>query len=95
MYRPSRPVAPSGKSAERNLLSPEQVESNLANQSAQIRRVLDCGSNVNPARIMNNADWLGKFSFLEFLRDVGKHFSVPNMLAKYRTTTAALELARR
>ena len=72
---------PSGKSTERNLLATEEVEANLVRQSEQMRRILDF-EGANGARILNNADWLGKFSFLEFLRDVGKHFSVPNMLAK-------------
>lgn len=73
---------PSGKSAERNLLMPDEIEANLNRQTEQIERILDVETDTNPARILNNADWLGKFSFLEFLRDVGKHFSVPNMLAK-------------
>ncbi len=73
---------PSGKSAERNLLMPDEIEANLNRQTEQIERILDTETDANPARILNNADWLGKFSFLEFLRDVGKHFSVPNMLAK-------------
>ena len=73
---------PSGKADERKLLDPEQVETNLDNHVRQMRRVLDFEVKDNPARVLNNAEWIGQFSFLEFLRDVGKHFSVPNMLAK-------------
>jgi len=73
---------PSGKSSERNLLADDEIRENLSRHTEQMKRILDFESPTNPARIMNNADWLGKFTFLEFLRDVGKHFSVPNMLAK-------------
>ncbi len=73
---------PSGKSEERNLLSPEMVVHNIESIQKQMNRFLDFGSGKFAARIMNNHDWVGKFSFLEFLRDIGKHFPVNVMLAK-------------
>jgi tyrosyl-tRNA synthetase len=73
---------PSGKSAERNLLSPETLEANIAGIQGQLVRLLDFGSKTNPARLVNNADWMRPMSILTFLRDVGKHFSVNAMMAK-------------
>jgi tyrosyl-tRNA synthetase len=73
---------PSGKSAERSLLSLEQVEANAAGIRGQLARFLDFDAAKNPARLVNNADWLTKLSAMEFLRDVGKHFTVNAMLAK-------------
>jgi tyrosyl-tRNA synthetase len=73
---------PSGKSAERNLQTPEQVEHNIACQKAQLATFLDFESKTNPARLVNNADWTGAITYLEFLRDVGKHFTVNWMVAK-------------
>ena len=73
---------PSGKSAERNLLSPEDLERNIQGQSEQLRRFLDFDTKTNPARVVNNADWMRPISILDFLRDVGKHFSVNAMMAK-------------
>src|SRR5687768_7435930 len=73
---------PSGKSAERQLMTVEQVETNLAGISAQLERFLDFESNVAPARLVNNADWLTMLSAVDFMRDVGKHFTVNAMLAK-------------
>ena len=73
---------PSGKTAERQLLSLEQIEENLAGIRSQLERFLDFDAPSNPARIVNNADWLAKISLTEFLRDVGKHFTVNSMLAK-------------
>ncbi len=72
---------PSGKSAERNLLTPEQVEVNCEAIGKQLARFMSF-EGENAARMLNNADWIGKFSFLEWLRDVGKHFSVNAMMAK-------------
>ena len=72
---------PGGKSKERNLLSPEDIEQNIQGQKRQLERFLnfdgECG-----ARILNNMDWLGQWSYLEFLRDVGKHFSVNQMMVR-------------
>jgi tyrosyl-tRNA synthetase len=73
---------PSFKAAERALLSVEQVEHNAAGIRAQLSRFLDFDSTTTPARLENNAEWLTKMSALEFMRDVGKHFSVNAMMAK-------------
>ncbi len=73
---------PSGKTKERQLLTPAQVEENLAGIKAQLSRFLDFDVPANPARIINNADWLAPISMMEFLRDVGKYFTVNNLLAK-------------
>lgn len=73
---------PSGRSSERNLLTREQLAHNIACIKAQLSRLLDFNAAANPARLVDNADWIAPFSFLEFLRDVGKHFSLNVMLAK-------------
>jgi tyrosyl-tRNA synthetase len=73
---------PGGKSAERQLLSPEQVESNVTGIRAQLARVLDFETPTNPARLVNNADWLTGLKAIDFMRDVGKHFTVNALLAK-------------
>ena len=73
---------PSGKSSERNLQTPEQVEHNIAAIKGQLSRFLDFNAPANPARLVNNADWIAPMSFLEFLRDVGKHITVNQMVAK-------------
>jgi tyrosyl-tRNA synthetase len=73
---------PSGKTRERQLLTPAQVEENLIGIRAQLSRFLDFDTPSNPARIINNADWLAPISMMEFLRDVGKYFTVNNLLAK-------------
>jgi tyrosyl-tRNA synthetase len=73
---------PSGKTQERALLSLEQIDQNLQGIKAQLAHFLDFDSPSNPARIVNNADWLTKLNLIEFLRDIGKHFTVNYMLAK-------------
>ena len=73
---------PSGKSAERNLLSAEILESHIAGIQGQLSRLLDFESKTNPAMLVNNVDWVRPISVLDFLRDVGKHFSVNAMMAK-------------
>ena len=73
---------PSGKSQERNLLSAEQIEANVAGVRAQLERFLDFDTAPNAAKIVNNADWLGTIDVLSFLRDIGKHFTVGYMLQK-------------
>jgi tyrosyl-tRNA synthetase len=73
---------PSGKSAERNLLSRERLDANVASIKAQLSRILDFDSKVNPARMVDNASWTQGVGYLDFLRDVGKHFSVNAMVAK-------------
>ena len=72
---------PSGKSAERNLLTLDQVGENAAAIQRQLEPFLDF-SGAAGALMRNNADWLMKLSLVEFLRDVGKHFSINMMLAK-------------
>jgi len=73
---------PSGKSQERQLLSREQIDENVAGIRRQLERFLDFDRSGNPARIVNNADWLASFDLLGFLRDTGKHFTVNYMLQK-------------
>jgi len=73
---------PSGKSEERNLLDREQLEFNLKAIQAQLARFIDFSSGPSQALMVNNYDWLGKLSFLDFLRDVGKRFSVNAMMEK-------------
>jgi len=72
---------PSGKSDERNLLSKEQLAANVDAMRTQMRRFLDFDG-PSGAMLLNNLDWIGPFSYLDFLRDVGKNFSVNTMLAK-------------
>lgn len=72
---------PSGKSEERNLQSVEQLRANVEGIGKQLEQFLDFGGSSG-ARLLNNFDWMGKFSYLDFLRDVGKHFPVNVMLAK-------------
>jgi tyrosyl-tRNA synthetase len=73
---------PSGKSEERNLLSPELLQQNIQSVLPQMRQFLDFYTSGNGAILVNNMDWIGPFSYLEFLRDVGKHFPVNVMLSK-------------
>jgi len=73
---------PSGKSEERNLLSEETIQQNMEGIKKQLHRFLDFSCDGNRAIMVNNADWIGKFSFVEFLRDVGKHFRVGEMMGK-------------
>jgi len=73
---------PSGKSEERKLLSEEQLRHNVACVAQQLRRFLDFESAGNAALLLNNYDWMGRFGYLEFLREVGKHFPVNVMLTK-------------
>jgi tyrosyl-tRNA synthetase len=73
---------PSGKATERKLLSKSEVESNVEGIKEQLSRFLDFENKVNPAKMVNNADWLCNISITDFLRDVGKHFSVNTLIAK-------------
>ena len=73
---------PSGKSAERNLLTPEVLEQNLANIQSQLNRFLDFSPGENSAILVNNYDWMSNFTYISFLRDVGKHFPVNVMMSK-------------
>jgi tyrosyl-tRNA synthetase len=72
---------PSGRSSERNLLSFDQLESNVASMRPQLERFLDFDG-PRGAQMANNLDWLEPLRLLDFLRDVGKHFTIPYMLAK-------------
>jgi tyrosyl-tRNA synthetase len=73
---------PSGKTAERQLLTPDVLNANIASVKEQLRRLLDFDTTINPARLVDNAVWTAPVSYLEFLRDIGKHFSVNMMVAK-------------
>ncbi len=73
---------PSGKTQERQLLTREILASNIARVKEQLRRLLDFDTKANPARLLDNATWTAPVSFLDFLRDIGKHFSVNQMVAK-------------
>ena len=77
---------PSGKTAERQLLTPEILDHNIASVKVQLAKLLEFDAaktpNNNPARLVDNAAWTKGISFLDFLRDIGKHFSVNQMVAK-------------
>jgi len=73
---------PSGKSEERNLLSEEVLRHNVEAIKNQLLKFLDFETGENRAEIVNNYDWMKEFSFLEFLREVGKHLTVNYMMAK-------------
>lgn len=73
---------PSGKTAERQLLTKELAAENAEAIRDQLAHFLDFEAKTNPARVLNNHDWLGGLPLVDFLRDIGKHFSVNQMLAK-------------
>ncbi|MBM3956771.1 MAG: tyrosine--tRNA ligase [Gemmatimonadetes bacterium] len=73
---------PGGREAERALLSREQIEENVEGIRAQLEPFLDFRAKANPARLIDNANWLGEVRLLDFLRDTGKHFTLNYMLAK-------------
>ena len=73
---------PSGKTQERQLLTKEKIEENLQGIKSQLLPFLDFEAKGNPAQIVNNAEWLTTVSFTDFLRDVGKYFTINSMLAK-------------
>ena len=73
---------PSGRSAERNLLDEETLARNVAGIGRQLEHFLDFTPGPSGARLVNNLDWLGTYGLIEFLRDVGKHFTIPYMLGK-------------
>ena len=73
---------PSGKSAERNLLSEDILQHNVTCVKNQLSKFLDFGTGANAAELVNNYDWFKSFNFLDFIRDVGKHISVNYMMAK-------------
>ena len=74
---------PSGKSEERNLLNEETLNRNITGVKAQLERFLQFDSNLpNAAELVNNYDWFKEISFIDFLRDTGKHITVNYMMAK-------------
>ena len=73
---------PSGRSDERNLLDEETIARNVEGQRPQFAKVLDFDTTENPAIMVNNADWLTKLDLIDFLRDVGKSFSVNVMMSR-------------
>jgi len=73
---------PSGKSEERNLLDAETLQHNVESIKKQLANLLDFSPGVSSATLVNNADWTSNISALEFLRDVGKHITVNQMMAK-------------
>ena len=73
---------PSGRSEERNLLDAETLQHNVQNIKKQLERILDFEKGPTQATLVDNADWTRKISMLDFLRDVGKHITVNQMLAK-------------
>ncbi len=73
---------PSGKDTERSFLSLDKLRANQESIQSQLSRFLDFEAGSNAALLVNNYDWISPFSYLDFLRDVGKHFSVNAMIAK-------------
>ncbi|MEL6522233.1 MAG: tyrosine--tRNA ligase, partial [Pseudomonadota bacterium] len=72
---------PSFRSDERPLLGPEQIDANIAGMQRVFDRYLDYGDGQASAIMLNNAEWLDDLNYLEFLRDIGRHFSVNRMLS--------------
>ena len=81
---------PSGRNEERSLNSEKVVEKWVGHIRGQVSQYLDFEAPTNPARVVNNLDWTASMSAIEFLRDIGKHFSVNQMLAK-ESVSARLE----
>ena len=73
---------PSGKSEERNLLSEEIIRHNQDCMQKQLEKLLDFSNAKNSAEMVNNYDWMKEFTFLGFIRDIGKHITVNYMMAK-------------
>jgi tyrosyl-tRNA synthetase len=73
---------PSGRTQERQLLTKEVLDSNIAKIKEQLKRMLDFATASNPARLLDNGSWTAPVSYLDFLREIGKHFSVNQMVAK-------------
>lgn len=78
---------PSGKTSERQLLSREQVDFNVASIKKQLAHFLDFEAKKNPAQVLNNADWLMSLDLVRFLRDIGKHFTINYMVSKESVRT--------
>src|SRR5213078_2228967 len=64
------------------LLGRETLRANIANINEQLRRLLDWDTKINPPLLLDNASWTESLTYLDFLRDIGKHFSVNQMIAK-------------
>ena len=73
---------PSGKSDERKLLDIATIDHNIACQKKQLQKFIDFGDTGNQAKLVNNYDWFKNWSFLDFIRDVGKHITVSYMMGK-------------
>ena len=73
---------PSGKDSERKLLSEDVIKQNIEGIKKQLLKFLDFDSNKNSAEIINNIDWFKDFSFLDFIRDAGKHITINYMMTK-------------
>ena len=73
---------PSGKEKERTLLTREEARANAEGIRTQLERFLDFSAGPTSARMRNNLDWLGEVGYVDFLRDIGKHFSVNSMIRK-------------
>ena len=73
---------PSGKSDERQLLTRELLDHNITSIKSQLTALLDFETKTNPARLLDNASWISPITFIDFLRDIGKHFSVNQMMQK-------------
>ena len=73
---------PSGKSAERNLLDEETLNKNIKGVGKQLQKFLDFENGNNAAALVNNLDWMKEMSFIDFIRDVGKHITINYMTAK-------------
>ncbi|MGK7389777.1 MAG: tyrosine--tRNA ligase [Candidatus Cyclobacteriaceae bacterium M2_1C_046] len=73
---------PSGKSAERNLLDKKELDKNIEGVKGQLEKFLNFGSGDNSAEMVNNYDWMQGLSFLDFIRDVGKHITINYMMSK-------------
>jgi len=73
---------PSGKTQERQLLTPDAIAHNIQRVKEQLSRLLQFQGVNNPARLLDNAAWTNGISYLDFLRDIGKHFSVNDMVVK-------------
>jgi tyrosyl-tRNA synthetase len=78
---------PSGKSSERRLMTKQDIDANVESIKQQLAHFLDFEVKTNPARLVNNADWLLDLKLIEFLRDIGKHFTVNYMLEKESVRT--------
>jgi len=73
---------PTGKTEERKLLSIDEINANIDGIKVQLSKFIEFGSGKNDAQLVNNYDWFKDFSFLDFIRDVGKHITVSYMMSK-------------